>query len=212
MITAAGFVAVPGLAAWGGLDWYFTRRGKNTKAVFITVAGLLSAILYSYFAWTEPAPILIFIPIGWYLGLSAVAVAVYFGLYSKYDGNADSAGWLLLPVALLSYIALFCALGMFAAAAFARHDYFLLGGHVYANSKPLPGATVILQDGNVAMLRQGTSGSRGRFLFSLKYKEYENKPDAEKPARLVVKPTGYAEQTLDLDGHPNEHLAFSFSH
>jgi hypothetical protein len=213
VITAAGFVAVPALAAWVGLDWYFTKNGKSTRAIFIAVAGFESAVLYSYLAWTEPAPSLIFIPIGWYLGLSVVAVAIYYGLYSIYDGKADSSGsWWLLPIALVSYVALFSAVGIFCAAALARHDYLILGGHVFANSKPLPGATVILEDGNLVAIRQRTSGPHGRFVFCLKYKDYEGRGDEDKPAHLVVKATGYGEQTLELDGRPNEHLTCSFSH
>jgi hypothetical protein len=75
IINAAGFVAVPVLAAWIGLDWYFENAAKkSTRAIFIAVAGIESAILYSYLAWTEPAASLIFVPIGWYLLLSVIAV------------------------------------------------------------------------------------------------------------------------------------------
>src|SRR5262249_26253159 len=119
----------------------------------------------------------------------------------------------LLPIALLSYVALFCAIGIFCAAALARHDYWLLGGHVFANSRPLSGATLVLLDGNLSTVGQSTtSDGRGRFLFALKYDEYAKKQDAEKPAHLLVKTINYGEQTLDdfRWPHAGEHLVISF--
>ncbi len=214
IIKVAGFVAVPALAAFIPLDWYFTRDGKSTRTIFITVAGLLSAILYSYFVWTEPAVILIFVSIWVYLGLSALAVVIYYALYTVYNGKADSPAraW-LLPTALLTYVALFCAIGVFCAAVLARHDYWRLGGHVFADSRPLPGVTLILLDGNLSEVAQSmTSDGCGRFLFALKYDEYEKKPDAEKPAHLLVKTTNYGEQTFDdfRWPHPSEDVVISF--
>jgi hypothetical protein len=64
IINAAGFVAVPMLPALAVLNWHFTWEGRSTRTIFIAVAGILSAILYSYFVWTKPSPGLILIPRG----------------------------------------------------------------------------------------------------------------------------------------------------
>jgi hypothetical protein len=215
VLSGAGFVAVPAAAALFKLDWYFKRGGKSTSAIFIAVAGLLSGVFYSYLVWTEPALLLVNTPIGWYLALAAIAVAVYYGLYAGYDGKADPPAprW-LLPAALLSYIGLLSTVGIFCAAALARHDYLRLGGDVLGDGNPLEAATVILEDSNHAPLRQVQSNANGRFLLTLKYSEYDNEktPDDQKPAHLLVKARGFSEQTLDFDGHPNEHLTLSLTH
>src|SRR5260370_20247254 len=110
VLCAAVLGAAPAAAALFKLDWYFKRGGKSTSAIFIAVAGLLSGVFYSYLVWTEPALLLVNTPIGWYLALAAIAVAVYYGLYAGYDGKADPPAprW-LLPAALLSYIGLLSA-------------------------------------------------------------------------------------------------------
>ena len=212
LLTAAGFVGVPIVTAYSGLDWYFTRNGKPTKGIFIAVAGTSSAILYSYLIWTDPAPWLIEVSIGWYFALSVFAIAVYYWLYTSCDGAVDSAGrrW-ILPIALLSYISLFTSAGVFSAAALARHNFLLLGGHVFAEGKAVPGGTLILEDGNHAPLRQTTCNAKGLFLIAMRYADFEAKPLDQKPAHLTVKVGDYDDQVLDLDGHPNEHLAFSFT-
>jgi hypothetical protein len=212
ILNGAGFVAVPAITALTGLDWYFTKGGKNSNKIFIAVAGLLSAVLYSYLVWTEPSLLLIKTSIGWYFGIATLAVVAYYGLYSAYNGSADPPAprW-LLPVALLSYIFLLSAIGIFCAAALARHDYLRLGGHVVGADKPLSGATVILQDANYAPLRQTSSNIRGEFLLALKYSDYEKKDADEKPAHLQVKAKGFSEQSVDLEGHPDERLTLAVS-
>lgn len=213
LIEAAGFVAVPFIGTWNKLNWYFDGNKRGTKAIFVAVAGIESAVLYSYLVWTEPAWPLVEIPIGWYFGLSIAAITAYYGLYSAFDGKVDSSTprW-VLPVALVSYICLLSAVGIFCAAALARHDYLILGGHVFAEGKAFPGATLDVKDSNGTPMRQVVSDARGRFLLTLKYSDYLQKEPDEKPARLLVKAPGYPEQSIDLDGHPNEHIAFSFVH
>src|SRR5262249_39816897 len=105
---------------------------------------------------------------------------------------------------------LFSALGIFCAAAIARRDYLLIGGRVFADSKPLSYASLTLLDVNASTIRKGTSDARGRFLFSLKFDEFKDRPREEKPATLLVKATDYGEQKVPLDGSPNEHLAVFF--
>jgi hypothetical protein len=213
VINGAGFIAVPMIAALFGLDWYFTRGAKSTKWIFIAIGGILSAVLYSYLAWTEPALTLIRISILWYFGLAALAVGVYYGLYLGYNGLADPpAPMWLLPAALLSYICLLSAIGLFCAAALARHDYLLLSGHVLSANAPVTNATLTLQDTNHVALREAVTDSKGRFLVPLRYADFAKKADDEKPAYLLVKAKGYYEQTLDLDGHSNEHMTLSLVH
>jgi hypothetical protein len=215
IINAAGLLAMPALTAWMGLSWYFEKNGKSTRTIFIVVAGLLSATLYSYLVWTSLKVSLIFVSIWVYLGLSALAVVVYFALYNAYDGKADlpTPKW-VLPAALLSYIALFCAVGIFSAAALARRDYLLFGGHVFvsvAESKqPLPDVSLILLDGNASTLDEIRSDARGRFLFFLKSDEYKDRPEEEKPATLLVKTINYGEQKLNVRGGPKEKLDVVF--
>lgn len=212
LINGAGFIAVPMVAGFLGLDWYFSRNGKSTKAIFVAVGGILSAVLYSYLAWTEPSMRLIYTSILWYFALAALAVVAYFGLYIGYDGvaNTPAARW-LLPASLLSYICLLSAIGLFCAAALARHDYLLLGGQVLSGRDPVRGATIILEDSNHAPLRKVRSNADGRYLLTLKYRDYEKKPDDEKPAHLLVKARGFAEITEDFDGHPNEEMTLSLA-
>jgi hypothetical protein len=208
LINGAGFVAVPMIAAFFGLDWYFTRANKSTRWTFIAVGGILSAVLYSYLAWTEPEMVLVHTSILWYFALAAVAVVVYYGLYTGYHGSADSApGW-VLPVALLSYVCLLSAIGIFCAAALARHDYLLLGGRVSAACIPVHDAMIILQDSHKVTLRQANSDSYGEYLLTLKYKDYDNDktPPDEKPANVLVKANGYEERNIPFDGHPNENF------
>lgn len=211
IVNGAGFVAVPFIAGIFGLDWYFTRDGKSAKAVFIAVGGILSAVLYSYLAWTEPTAMLVQTSILWYFGLAALSVVIYYGLHEAYGGRADPPAappW-LLPVALLSYIGLLSAIGVFCAAALARHDYLLLGGSISSDNKPVPDAIVLLQDTNRAPLRETVTDANGRFLLTLKYSTYTQKDDDEKPARLLIKSKGFVERSADVDGHPNENLKFT---
>jgi hypothetical protein len=213
VINGAGFIAVPMITALFGLDWYFTRGGKSTKWLFIAIGGILSAVLYSYLAWTEPTIALIKTSILWYFGLVALALVVYYGLYLAYNGVADPPAPLwLLPAALLSYICLLSAIGVFCAVALARHDYLLIGGRVFSGNEPVTNANIILQDTNHAALRQTVTDSNGRFLLTLRYADYVKKENDEKPAYLLVKAKTFYEQTLDLDGHPDEHMRLSLSH
>jgi hypothetical protein len=212
IINGAGFIAVPMIAALFGLDWYFTRGGKSTKWLYIAVGGILSAVLYSYLAWTEPSIGLVRVSILWYFALAALAVVVYYALYLAHNGCADPPApvW-LLPTALLSYICLLSAIGVFSAVALARHDYLLLGGYVISQNGAVPNASLTLQDTNHASLRQTVTDSTGRFLVTLRYADYVKKNDVEKPAYLLVKAKDFYEQTLDLDGHPDEHMRISLS-
>jgi hypothetical protein len=212
LINGAGFLAVPMIAGLLGLDWYFSRGSKSTKWIFIAIGGILSAVLYSYLAWTEPTMTLIRISILWYFGLAAVAVIVYYGLYVAYNGVADppAPAW-LLPAALLSYICLLSAIGVFCAVVLARHDYLLLGGHVLSGNGPVTNATLTLQDTNHVALRQAATDSSGRFLVTLRYKDYANQQADEKPTYLLVKAKGFNERTFDLDGHPEEHMRLSLT-
>jgi hypothetical protein len=211
IITAAGFVAVPVLPVLVGLDWYFkSKDGRSHRAIFIAVAGTESAIFYSYLVWNPPSPSLILTPIGWYLGLSVLAVAIYFGLYAAYHGQA--VRWWILPVALVSYTGLYSALAIFCAAVLVGNDYLILGGHVFAdsgNSRSLPGATLLLKAKNRSLILQSETDSRGRFLFCLPWNDYKDRPDEDKAAWLVAQALGYLEQTRKLDGHPKKDIAFS---
>ena len=96
-----------------------------------------------------------------------------------------------------------------AAAVLAGHEYWLLGGRVLANSQPLAGATLTLQDERDSIIKVRTTDERGRFLLPLKYEELKTKPDAEKPARLLVKAKGYDDEPRELDSFPNIHLTVS---
>jgi len=194
---------VPVLAVLVGLDWYF----KKTRAIYIAVAGVVSAVFYSHLVWNEPSPSLILTNIGWYLGLSVLAVAIYFGLYAAY--REQKVPWWILTVVLVSYVGLYCALAIFCAAVLAGHEYWLLGGRVLANSQPLAGATLTLQDERDSIIKVRTTDERGRFLLPLKYEELKTKPDAEKPARLLVKAKGYDDEPRELDSFPNIHLTVS---
>jgi len=205
VLNAAGFVAIPTLAVWAGLDWYFT----NTRAIFISVGGLLSAFLYSYLVFTEPNMVLITIPIVWYFVASLIAVVTYYGLYNAYRRAAAAPRW-LLPVALVSYVCLLSIIGVFCAVVIARHDYLLLKGQVFAKGKPVAGATLIVQNAQHRPVRITRTNVKGAFLLSLKYKEYEGKPD-QKPAHLLVQADGYSDSESDLDGHPNEDLTVPLS-
>jgi hypothetical protein len=212
VINGAGFVAVPFLAALFGLDWYFTRRGKKTRSVFIAVGGVLSAVLYSYLAWTEPSPLLVRTSIVSYFALAALSVVFYYGLYDKYNGAADppAPSW-LLPSALLSYICLLSAIGIFCAAALARHDYMLVAGQVVSGVAPIANATVILQDANYNSLRETSTNAKGRFLLTLKYSSYVDKLRDHHPTHLLVQADGFIEQDLDFDGHPNENVRIALT-
>src|SRR5262249_53498811 len=100
---------------------------------------------------------------------------------------------------------------VFCAAALARHDYLLLAGTVLGDARPLPNASVILQDVNYAPLRQTSTDTKGWFLLSLRYTDYTSKPDDEKPAHLLIQAEGFREENPDLDGHPNERLKYTLT-
>jgi hypothetical protein len=214
IINAAGFVAVPALAAWMGLGWYFEKDGKSTRTIFIVVAGLLSATLYSYLVWSPLKVSLIFVSIWVYLGLSALAVTVYYALYTAYDGKADlpTPKW-VLPAALLSYIALFCAVGVLCAVAVVPRDYLILKGRVVgADEKPLSGATLHLENGKSPTpesIGWTYSDPHGRFLVALPLDDFKDKPPEDKPVFLVVERPGYCKEKISLDGRSKEDLKFS---
>jgi hypothetical protein len=202
VLNAAGFVAIPTLAVWAKIDWYFT----GTRATFISIGGLLSAFLYSYLVFSEPDRLLITIPIVWYILASLVAVISYFALYNVWGPDAKTGPRWLLPTALASYVCLLCVIGLVCAVVLARHDYLLLNGHVLTNGRPLAGATLIVQNEQHRPVRITTSNVKGAFLLSLKYQDYKDKPD-QQPAHLLVQAEGYNDLELDLDGHSNEDLA-----
>jgi hypothetical protein len=144
-----------------------------------------------------------------YLGLSVLSVAIYFGLYALYGGQA--VRWWILPVALVSYIGLYCAFALFCAAVLARDHYRIFRGDVVEadNEEPLSGASIYLENGKSPPKSMGwtSSDDHGRFLVTLPLDDFKDKPPEDKPVFLVGEHPGYCREKKSLaDGNQEDYF------